>query len=78
MKGMEGAIDAVHYSGTVLHFRKPENKITITVLLADDQVIVGNLIQRLLERADDIQIVLLASSGQEAMEKRLHIILMKW
>jgi DNA-binding NarL/FixJ family response regulator len=41
----------------------------ITVLLADDQIIVRNLIQRLLERADDIQIVALASNGQEAVEK---------
>jgi len=41
----------------------------ITVLVADDQIIVRNLIRLLLERADDIRIVALASNGREAVEK---------
>ena len=41
----------------------------ITVLLADDHIYVRNLLQLLLERAGDIQIVAVALNGQEAVEK---------
>ena len=41
----------------------------ITVLIADDHIVVRNLLQLLLEQADDIQIVDVASNGQEAVEK---------
>jgi DNA-binding NarL/FixJ family response regulator len=41
----------------------------ITVIIADDQTIVRNVLQLLLERAGDIRIVALASNGQEAVEK---------
>ena len=43
----------------------------ITVLIADDHIAVRNLLQFLLESADDIQIVAMASNGQEAVEKAL-------
>ena len=43
----------------------------ISVLIADDHIAVRNLLQLLLERADDIQIVAVASNGQEAVEKAL-------
>lgn len=39
----------------------------IAVLLADDQVIVRNVLGLLLETADDIQIVARASNGEEAV-----------
>ena len=41
----------------------------ITVLIADDHMMVREVLRRLLERADDIQIVAMASNGQEAVEE---------
>jgi len=41
----------------------------ITVLIADDHIMVRNVLQRLLERAGDIQIMALASNGHEAVEQ---------
>ena len=41
----------------------------ITVLIADDHLMVRAVLRRLLERADDIQIVAMASNGQEAVEQ---------
>jgi DNA-binding NarL/FixJ family response regulator len=41
----------------------------INVLIADDHPIVRNVLQSLLERAGDIQIVAMASDGQEAVEQ---------
>jgi len=41
----------------------------ITVLLADDNEIVRRTLSDLLERAGDIQIVVTASNGQEALEQ---------
>ena len=41
----------------------------IKVLLADDHIIVRDLIRQLLERAGDIQIVSMASNGQEAVDQ---------
>ena len=41
----------------------------ITVLIADDHIIVRDVLQRLLERAGDIEITALASNGQEAVEQ---------
>lgn len=43
--------------------------LMITVLIADDQIIVRNVLQHLLERAGDIQIVATAANGQEAVEQ---------
>ena len=43
----------------------------ITVLIADDHIAVRNLLQLLLETAEDILIVAVASNGQEAVEKAL-------
>ena len=69
MKGMEGKFNGVHSSFTALHQPKPEKKIMIKVLIADDQSMVRNFLQLLLERADDIQIVAVATNGQEAVER---------
>ena len=44
-------------------------EIMITVLMADDQISVRNLMQLLLEKAGDMRIVAVASNGQEAVEK---------
>jgi DNA-binding NarL/FixJ family response regulator len=41
----------------------------ITVLIADDHLILRDILQLLLETAGDIQIVAMASNGQEAVEK---------
>jgi DNA-binding NarL/FixJ family response regulator len=41
----------------------------ITVLIADDHIMVRNVLQRLLERAGDIQIMALAADGLEAVEQ---------
>jgi len=41
----------------------------ITVLIADDHSLVRNILQRVLERAGDIQIVAVAADGQEAVEQ---------
>jgi DNA-binding NarL/FixJ family response regulator len=43
--------------------------LMITVLIADDQIIVRNVLQRLLERAGDLQVTAMASNGQEAVEQ---------
>jgi YesN/AraC family two-component response regulator len=41
----------------------------ITILIADDHLMVRDGLRRLLERADDIQIIAMASNGQEAVEE---------
>lgn len=41
----------------------------IKVLIADDHSIVRSLLQLMLERAEDIQVVAVASNGKEAVEK---------
>src|SRR5689334_24045789 len=41
----------------------------ITVLIADDHMMVRDILRRLLEMADDIQIVAMVSNGQEAVEQ---------
>lgn len=41
----------------------------ISVLIADDHSLVRNVLQELLERAGDIQIVATAADGQEAVEQ---------
>jgi len=44
-------------------------KIMITVLIADDHSLVRNVLERVLERAGDIQIVAIAADGQESVEQ---------
>jgi DNA-binding NarL/FixJ family response regulator len=44
-------------------------KKMISVLIADDHILVRSVLQRLLERAGDIQIVAIASDGREAVEQ---------
>ena len=41
----------------------------ITVLIADDHSLVRNVLERVLERAGDIQIVAIAADGQESVEQ---------
>jgi DNA-binding NarL/FixJ family response regulator len=41
----------------------------ITVLIADDHMMVRDVLRRLLEMANDIQIVAMVSNGQEAVEQ---------
>ena len=41
----------------------------IKVLIADDHMMVRDVLRRLLERADDMQIVATASNGQESVEQ---------
>jgi len=41
----------------------------ITVVIADDHLMVRNILRRLLEMVDDIQIVAMVSNGQEAVEQ---------
>jgi DNA-binding NarL/FixJ family response regulator len=45
------------------------NKETITALVADDHVLVRNIVCRLLQRAGDIQVVATASNGEEAVRQ---------
>jgi DNA-binding NarL/FixJ family response regulator len=56
-----------HRSFTVLH--RSLGKKMISVLIADDHNLVRKVLQRLLERAEDMQVVAVASDGREAVEQ---------
>ena len=48
-----------------------KNKIMIKVLIADDLEIVRNLLRYVLEKAGDLEVVAMASNGQEAVEEAI-------
>jgi DNA-binding NarL/FixJ family response regulator len=49
-------------------FTEAHVKIMITVLLADDHVIIREVLRLLLEKTKDMQIVAMAANGQEAVD----------
>jgi DNA-binding NarL/FixJ family response regulator len=62
-KGTQRGTSFFHHSSS-----EPLEKM-ITVLLADDHIIVRSVLQRLLERAGDIEIIATALNGLEAVER---------